>query len=186
MESSIWSVAFMLDTRLASVLENRIPCIALAQLSGSILVLVGAEWYDGRTITLRHLLLALLVGLNVSTLLLLAVSRSKLADAREILVYQRQGPAQREAEKDFKAGRFRQYELQTLSPTPLAGSTLQSTFTGRTKGPFEVWSRPRFEQSEDEGFWLRLDSAHVGFYNGRMAFLYQQRHRLKQNGTNSP
>jgi hypothetical protein len=183
-----YMTCYALPRTLAGVLEDRVPCVALAQLLAGVLVLAGAEWCDRGSIAPRYLLVGALVALNVSTLLLFAISMSKLTDARDELISATQGPAMREAEMDIRAGRLRQYEVQTFRLTASAVSPLQSTFTGRTNGPFEIWSRPRYEQSEDERFRLKSDSQFVAFYNGRMAFLYgiSQRHGATWDRTNSP
>ena len=183
-------ICYALPRTLASVLEERIPHIALAQIVGAVLVLVGAQWYDRKIITPQHLLFGLLIVLNVSTLLLLEVFRSKLEDVRQELINARQGPAMREAEGDFKAGRLRQFEVRTFRPAASAVTPprLQSTFTGRTNGPFEIWSRPRCVSGEDEAFRLKSDMEFVSMYNGRMAFLYSmsQQQSAAQRRTNTP
>lgn len=175
-------VCYKVPRTLASGLEDRVPYVALAQIAVPLLVLAGVQWYDRKIITAQHLLFGFLIVLNVSTLLLLEVFRSKLEDARQELLSARQGPAMREAEADFRVGRLRQYEVQTFPSAPGRLPPLERTFTGRSNGPFEVWSRPRYVRSEDEAFRLKLEVEFVSMYNGRMAFLYS----MAQRRTNTP
>jgi hypothetical protein len=180
---------YELPRTLASVLETRIPYIGLAQLAAAVLALAAAEWHDRRIITPQQLLFGFLIALNVSTLLLVEVFKSKLEDAREWLIDERIGQALQQADADFKSGRIRQYEFHTIvSPADSSASGSQRTFSGRTNGPFEIWSVRRYAKDEDESFWLNYDSKSVDFYNARMAALYRwsQSNRSIRNATNAP
>lgn len=176
---------YELPRTLASVLEKQVPYVALTQLAGAVMVLAAAQWYDRRTITLQNLVIGFLIALNVSTLLLLQVLRSKLEDARDLQITVASERAIHDAEVEFNAGRLRQLEVYTIVAPE---SARQSAFTGRTNGPFEIRSLPRWQREEDESFWLRYSSEYVRTYNARMAFLYRwsKAPGPAQDATNDP